>query len=138
MQAFVAEHALSAGYVLVSQADQIILPRTRAVCSIGVVALHRDMSGAVDQKGIAVTLIHAGAHKIDANPCQPLPEAVHDQMQGQLETVRQLFAQTVAQSRGGRHNVAAALAQKQPCSAARTRLRPAWPTRRPREPSPSR
>jgi ClpP class serine protease len=110
VQAFVAEHALSAGYVLASQADRIILPRTGAVSSIGVVALHTDMSGALDQKGIAVTLIHAGVHKIDANPYQPLPEAVHDQMQRELEVVRFLFAETVAAGRGDRLTHAAALA----------------------------
>lgn len=110
IHAFVAEHALSAGYVLASQADHIILPRTGAVGSIGVVALHTDMSGALDQKGIAVTLIHAGAHKIDANPYQPLPEAVHDQMQRGLEVVRFLFAETVAAGRGDRLTHAAALA----------------------------
>lgn len=110
VHAFVAEHALSAGYVLASQADRIILPRTGAVGSIGVVALHTDMSGALDQKGIAVTLIHAGSHKIDANPYQPLPEAIHDQMQRELEVVRFLFAETVAAGRGERLPQAAALA----------------------------
>jgi signal peptide peptidase SppA len=110
VHAFVAEHALSAGYVLASQADRVILPRTGAVGSIGVVALHTDMSGALDQKGIAVTLIHAGAHKVDANPYQPLPEAVHDQMQRELEVVRFLFAETVAAGRGDRLTQAAALA----------------------------
>jgi len=110
VQAFVAEHALSAGYVLASQADWIILPRTGAVGSIGVVALHTDMSGALDKKGIAVTLIHAGIHKINANPYQPLPEAVHDQMQRELEVVRFLFAETVAAGRGDRLSHAAALA----------------------------
>lgn len=110
VHAFVAEHALSAGYVLASQADRIVLPRTGAVGSIGVVALHTDMSGALDQKGIAVTLIHAGAHKIDANPYQPLPEAVHDQMQRELEVIRFLFAETVSAGRGDRLTHAAALA----------------------------
>ena len=110
VHAFVAEHALSAGYALASQADQIILPRTGAVGSIGVVALHTDMSGALDQKGIAVTLIHAGAHKVDANPYQPLPEAVRDQMQRELEVVRFLFAETVAAGRGDRLVQTAALA----------------------------
>ena len=110
VHAFVAEHALSAGYVLASQADRIILPRTGAVGSIGVVALHTDMSGALDQKGIAVTLIHAGSRKIDANPYQPLPEAVHDQMQRGLEVVRFLFAETVAAGRGDRLTQTAALA----------------------------
>ena len=110
VHAFVAEHALSAGYVLASQADRIILPRTGAVGSIGVVALHTDMSGALNQKGIAVTLIHAGAHKVDANPYQPLPEAVHDQIQRELEVVRFLFAETVAAGRGDRLTHASALA----------------------------
>ncbi|WP_296643925.1 S49 family peptidase [Roseinatronobacter sp.] len=110
VHAFVAEHALSAGYVLASQADRIILPRTGAVGSIGVVTLHTDMSGALDQKGIAVTLIHAGAHKVDANPYQPLPQAVHNQMQRELEVVRFLFAETVAVGRGDRMTHDAALA----------------------------
>ncbi len=110
VHAFVAEHALSASYVLASQADRIILPRTGAVGSIGVVALHTDMSGALDQKGISVTLIHAGSHKVDANPYQPLPEAVHDQMQRELEVVRFLFAETVAAGRGDRLTQVAALA----------------------------
>ena len=110
IHAFVAEHALSAGYVLASQADRIILPRTGTVGSIGVVALHTDMSGALDQKGIAVKLIHAGAHKIDANPYQPLPQAVGDQMQRELEVLRFLFAETVAAGRGDRLTQTAALA----------------------------
>ncbi len=110
VHAFVTEHALSAGYVLASQANRIILPRTGAVGSIGVVALHTDMSGALDQKGIGVTLIHAGLHKIDANPYQPLPEAVRDQMQRELEVVRFLFAETVAAGRGDQLTHAAALA----------------------------
>jgi ClpP class serine protease len=69
--------------------------------------MHSDMSGALDQKGIAVTLIHAGAHKVDANPYQPLPEAVRDQMQRELEVVRFLFAETVAEGRGRSPDTAA-------------------------------
>lgn len=109
LQAFVADHALSAAYALASQADRIILPRTGAVGSIGVVAMHSDMSGALDQKGIAVTLIHAGARKVDANPYQPLPEAVRDRIAGELEDLRQLFAETVAEGRGRRLDTRRAL-----------------------------
>lgn len=109
VQAFVADHALSAAYALAAQADRIILPRTGAVGSIGVVAMHSDMSGALDQKGIAVTLIHAGARKVDANPYQPLPEAVRDRIAGELEDLRQLFAETVAEGRGRRLDTLRAL-----------------------------
>ena len=109
VQAFVAEHALSAGYALASQADRITLPRTGAVGSIGVVTLHTEMSGMLEQKGITVTLVHAGEHKTDANPFEPLPDSVQAGMQAELEGLRTLFAQTVAAGRGNRLDVHAAL-----------------------------
>jgi ClpP class serine protease len=49
--AFVAEHAFSAGYALASQASRILLPRTGALGSIGVVMMHADLSGQPDQDG---------------------------------------------------------------------------------------
>lgn len=109
VHAFVAEHALSAGYALASQADHITLPRTGAVGSIGVVTLHTEMSGMLEQKGVTVTLVHAGAHKTDANPYQPLLPNVRDRMQSELEGLRTLFAQTVAAGRGNHLDVNAAL-----------------------------
>ncbi len=72
VHAFLAEHALSAGYALASQADRITLPRTGAAGSIGVITMHTDMSGMLAQKGVAVTLIHAGAKKSRWQPlCRP-------------------------------------------------------------------
>ena len=109
VHAFVAEHALSAGYILASQASHITLPRTGAVGSIGVVVLHSEMSGMLNQKGITVTLVHAGAHKVDANPYEPLPEEIRDRMHSELEGLRTLFAQTVAKGRGDLLNIEAAL-----------------------------
>jgi ClpP class serine protease len=109
VHAFVAEHALSAGYALASQADHISLPRTGAVGSIGVVTLHTEMSGMLEQKGVTVTLVQAGVHKTDANPFEPLPEAIRVRMQIELEGLRTLFAQTVAAGRGNRLDVHAAL-----------------------------
>lgn len=70
---------MSAGYVLASRgADRIVLPRTGAVGSIGVVALHTDMSG----RWIRCDRRHADprrAHKVDANPTS-LFRKPHDQM----------------------------------------------------------
>jgi len=108
--AFVAEHALSAGYALASQADRILLPRTGAVGSIGVVVLHADMSGQLDQDGVRVTLIHSGRHKVDGNPYQPLPEGVRDDIQREIDVLRFLFAETVATGRDGRLSEDAAIA----------------------------
>jgi capsid assembly protease len=108
--AFVAEHAFSAGYALASQADRILLPRTGALGSIGVVVLHADLSGQLDQDGVRVTLIHSGRHKVDGNPYQPLPEGVRDDIQREIDVLRFLFAETVAAGRAGRLSQDAALA----------------------------
>ena len=108
--AFVAEHAFSAGYALASQADRILLPRTGALGSIGVVVLHADLSGQLDQDGVRVTLIHSGQHKVDGNPYQPLPAAVRDDIQREIDVLRFLFAETVAAGRAGRLSHDAALA----------------------------
>jgi ClpP class serine protease len=108
--AFVAEHAFSAGYALASQADRILLPRTGAVGSIGVVVMHADLSGQLDQDGVRVTLIHAGSHKVDANPYTPLPADIQDDIQREIDVLRFLFAETVATGRGARLSQEAALA----------------------------
>jgi len=108
--AFVAEHAFSAGYALASQADRILLPRTGAVGSIGVVVMHADLSGELDHDGVRVTLIHSGRHKVDGNPYQPLPDAVRDDIQREIDVLRFLFTQTVAAGRAERLSQEAALA----------------------------
>ena len=108
--AFVAEHAFSAGYALASQADRILLPRTGAVGSIGVVVMHADLSGQLDQDGVRVTLIHSGRHKVDGNPYAPLPDAVRDDIQREIDVLRFLFAETVAAGRAGQFSQEAAMA----------------------------
>jgi capsid assembly protease len=108
--AFVAEHAFSAGYALASQADRILLPRTGALGSIGVVVLHADLSSQLEQDGVRVTLIHSGRHKVDGNPYQPLPEDVRDDIQREIDVLRFLFAETVAAGRSGKISHEAAMA----------------------------
>ncbi len=113
--AFVAEHAFSAGYALASQADRIILPRTGAVGSIGVVVMHADLSGQLSDAGVTVTLIHSGAHKVDGNPYEPLPDPVRARIQGEIDGLRNLFAETVGAGRGRRLTAEAALATEAEC-----------------------
>ena len=113
--AFVAEHAFSAGYALASQADRIILPRTGAVGSIGVVVMHADLSGQLSDAGVTVTLIHSGAHKIAGNPYAPLPDPVRARIQAEIDSIRSLFAQTVAAGRGRSLTAEAALATEAEC-----------------------
>ena len=108
--AFVAESALSAGYAIASQADRIILPRTGEVGSIGVLVMHADFSQRLSDEGVRVSLIHAGAHKVDANPYEPLPEDVREELQAEVDALRDIFLATVAAGRAGRLPTEAAAA----------------------------
>lgn len=98
--AVLTEEAYSAAYAIASSCDRILVPRTGGVGSIGVVIAHADVSGALAEEGIKVTLIHAGAHKVDGNPYQPLPDTVREALQAEVEDVADLFAATVAAGRG--------------------------------------
>jgi signal peptide peptidase SppA len=103
--AIVDECAYSAAYCLVSQADRIIVPRTGGVGSVGVVMMHTDLSAALELEGVKITFIHAGAHKVDGNPFEPLPEAVRAEWQAEIMSAYKLFTGIVA--RGRKMDVAA-------------------------------
>ena len=90
------EAALSAAYAIASAADQIWLTRTAEVGSIGVVAVHTDQSAADKEMGFSYSFIHAGRHKIDANPHEPLSDSVRDSIQQDVDALHQQFAALVA------------------------------------------
>ncbi|MCO5145383.1 MAG: S49 family peptidase [Aquamicrobium sp.] len=100
--------ACSAAYAIVSGATKIVTTETGVSGSIGVVLLHADFSQQLDREGIKPTLIHAGAHKVDANPFQPLSAAVRADLQAEVNSFYEVFVSTVAKGRGGRLSAAAA------------------------------
>ncbi|NYZ70223.1 S49 family peptidase, partial [Endozoicomonas sp. SM1973] len=97
--ALVDEQACSAAYALASAANEIILPRTGMVGSIGVLLAHTDQSELLAKEGINVTLIHAGAHKADGNPFEPLPNNVKADLQSEINDIYGLFIETVSRHR---------------------------------------
>jgi signal peptide peptidase SppA len=90
------ETALSAAYAIACAADRIVVPRTGEVGSIGVVALHVDESGADAKDGLSYTYIHAGAHKVDANPHEPLSDDVRGVLQADVDALYAEFVSLVA------------------------------------------
>ncbi len=94
------EEAFSAGYLLASAADRIVIPRTAGVGSIGVIATHADFSRAEDAAGITVTHIYAGARKADFSPHKPLSEEAAGNLQAMVNDTYELFVETVARNRG--------------------------------------
>lgn len=91
--------ALSAAYAIASAADMIFLPRLGFVGSIGVWTMHVDISEALEKMGVEVTLIFAGARKIDGHPFGPLPDAVKERIQARIDRTHSLFIDTVAANR---------------------------------------
>lgn len=105
------EMAASAAYWLASAADRLVLSNTATVGSIGVLMAHTDYSEAMSAEGIKVTLIHAGAHKVDGNPYEALPDGVKADLQTETDDLRILFASTVAVNRSVAANKAITTAQ---------------------------
>jgi signal peptide peptidase SppA len=93
--------AASAAYAIASGATHIVTTSTGVSGSIGVVLLHADYSRSLDKKGITPTLIFAGAHKVDGNPFEPLPDTVRADLQREVDHFYSLFVDTVAAGRAG-------------------------------------
>jgi ClpP class serine protease len=108
--AILTDHALSAGYLLASAARQIIIPEHGRAGSIGVVTLHADLSAALEQRGIKVTVLRAGTQKMSANPFEPLADDTIQRLLSDLEAARTTFAESIGRYRGTRFTSQAALA----------------------------
>ncbi|OOL18077.1 peptidase S46 [Ochrobactrum sp. P6BS-III] len=102
--------AASAGYAIASGASEIVTTETGVSGSIGVVLLHADFSRQLDREGIKPSLIHAGAHKVDGNPFEPLSEDVRADLQAEVNAFYESFLQTVSKGRGARLSIDAARA----------------------------
>lgn len=93
------EAALSAAYAIACTADRLYVTQTGEVGSIGVVAVHRDESGADAQAGLAWTFVHAGACKVDGNPHQPLSDSARASLQADVDSLYGRFVDLVAECR---------------------------------------
>ena len=100
IHAVVSDMACSAAYAIASAADSISLTRTAMVGSIGVVTRHVDFSKLMEKDGVKVTYIYAGAQKVDGNPFEPLPDAVRERFQNEINSLYELFVSTAAENRG--------------------------------------
>lgn len=92
--------AASAAYLGGSAFERLAVSSTGYVGSIGVVMRHVDFSRALDNDGIRVTHIFAGAHKVDGNPYEPLPKDVQAAMQEEIDGLYSMFVDAVALHRG--------------------------------------
>jgi ClpP class serine protease len=93
------ESAYSAAYALASATDRIIVPRTGGTGSVGVICAHVDLSKALTESGISVTLITYGDRKADGNEFNPLSKQALQRFQDDVDMMGDLFVDTVARNR---------------------------------------
>lgn len=98
--AVVDSNSYSASFALASAADKIFVTPSSGVGSIGVVAMHVDMSKMLTDAGVKVTFIHSGDHKVDGNPYEALSPAVKADIQKGVDKSRTKFVDLVARNLG--------------------------------------
>lgn len=91
--------AMSGAYSLGSSANRMVSTPSGDSGSIGVLTMHVDLSKALEKFGVSISLIHAGEHKVDGNPFNPLPDNVRADMQARLDGMWQKFISVVAVNR---------------------------------------
>lgn len=90
----------SAAYHIASQAEELAATPSAIVGSIGVYTAHDDLTGANEKLGIKTTLVHAGEHKTEGHPLQPLTPEAEAAMQQLVDDTMDLFVNDVAAGRG--------------------------------------
>jgi ClpP class serine protease len=94
------EACYSAGYWLASACDEIWLPPTGGVGSVGVIAEAYDFTAHNAEHGIRVELITTGKQKADGHPDRPLTDEIVARIQDRVNKIGAIFFASVAEGRG--------------------------------------
>lgn len=92
--------AASAAYWIGSQATKMFVSPSGQVGSIGVLAVHTDVSKALEAEGVKKTFITAGKFKSEGNPTEPLSAEARDYLQTMVDAFYTTFTKAVAKGRG--------------------------------------
>ena len=97
--AYVNEQSCSAAYALSCVCDRVYGPEDAVAGSIGSYVMHVDFTKALDEAGLTVTMIRAGARKARSGPYEVLDDPARDKLQLWVDDTRERFAQLVAMGR---------------------------------------
>lgn len=92
----------SAAYWIGSAATKAFAAPSSEVGSIGVWTAHVDMTNALEDMGLTVTLVSAGKYKVEGNPYEALGDEARAQMQKEVDGYYGMFVDAVARNRGRR------------------------------------
>lgn len=96
---YVDEACYSAAYALATVGDEIVLPSSGGVGSIGVISVLCDRTEHMKSEGLNVVVLASGARKTDGHPDVPLTEEVIERKQGDIDALAGQFFELVAASR---------------------------------------
>ena len=99
IMAVIDSNSYSAGYAIASAATKVVMTPSGGCGSIGVVAMHVDMSKLLSDIGYKITFIHFGDHKVDGNPYEPLSAEVKGEIQKSVDKSGEAFVALVARNR---------------------------------------
>lgn len=98
--AYVNSNAMSAAYWIASAATEVVLSSgTARVGSIGVVAVHRDISGYQEKMGVKSTEVTAGKFKRIVSAFEPLSDEGYAFLHSQVTYTYDRFVEDVARNR---------------------------------------
>jgi signal peptide peptidase SppA len=97
--AYANDNCLSAAYAIAASCSKVLVNRTSAVGSIGVIATHLDVSEADKKYGLKYTTIFRGARKNDLNPHEPLADEEFADLNDELDRLYEMFVELVAKGR---------------------------------------
>jgi len=92
--------AASAAYYLMAQASTAIASPSSMVGSIGTIAIHQDLSKALELEGVEPTIVTFGEFKAETHPFKPLDAEGEAEMQRMVDSYGREFVADVARGRG--------------------------------------
>jgi signal peptide peptidase SppA len=90
----------SAAYWIGSAASEIVASPSSETGSIGVVAVHYDLSAANEKVGVKPTYVVSSANKAEFNPDSPLSSEAQAELQRRVDEAGGEFTRAVARNRG--------------------------------------
>lgn len=99
LYAYADELAASAAYALASAADEIWLPDTGVVGSVGVIATLYDRTKQNDMYGLHIELVTSGKYKADNHADRPLDDGIRGRVQRRVLDMAERFWGIVADAR---------------------------------------
>jgi len=98
--AMIDGHGTSAAYWISAAADRVYIANSSHGGSIGVAITHASMQGALEEAGIEVTHIHAGADKVLSSPFKDLSDSDREKLQAKVDKTYRAFVEGIAEFRG--------------------------------------